>query len=255
MSITLVRDKIVYFVKSPSEKESRISFSIMKRTTKPNGDKSYETITTERITAFNREMKSGVLDQTTVGMEIRRICDELNKEEEKRSKGVWVASDGNLKLLNEYWDLEYADRKIRRPKTARHTLEWAIDKIGPAPLLGDRKELQKVVDNRAEGNKRRQRKLCSVLNQMRKFFGVKERLRQEKKSRPKFLYVTEDEFVQILPFIEGYKNAPAEHLKAFLASIFYTGTRVGEAFAFKRHHYRDGDLKVLTQIDRYEEAE
>lgn len=245
----------VYFVKRPSAKEKRASFSIwMKHTPAING-KRYEKYSDERIEALNQNLRSGNIPLETISAEINRICSNLNIEQKKKELGVWVASSDNLVLLEEYWEKEYSDRKIRRPKTAHSRLIWAMSMIGPTPLLGDRKVLQKTVDERCKGNPRRQRRLCAALNQMRRWHGItKDRLRPEKKTRPRFRYHKEKEFLKALSLIDDWRGIKASTLRALFKVLFYSGVRTGEAFALKPHHLKKRNyLSVLTQIDRFEE--
>jgi integrase len=250
-----MKNHVVYFIKRPNPKEKRVTFSILAKHTPPLNGKKHTQVEDERLDALNQALKSGVPIEN-VEVEIKNICDALNVEQKKKENGIWIASADNLRLVEEYWEREVSDRKNRRPYTAKRRLFWAVEMIGPTPLLGDRRELQKVLDQRSGGNKRRQRKLCAVLNEIRKWHGItQDRLKPEKKSRPKFLFLEEEEFKKVLPYIEaGPKQEVSDlTLQSLMATVFYSGVRPGEAFAFKADHYSNGELKVLTQIDRFEE--
>lgn len=245
----------VYFIKRPSLKEKRVSFSILAKHTPPLNGKKTTRYNSEDLAALNMALKSGV-PLENIEIRVKTICDTLNADQKKKENGNWIASTDNLNLVEEYWEKEVSDRKNRRPYTAKRRLLWAIDLIGPTPLLGDRRELQKVVDQRSGGNKRRQRRCCAVLNEIRKWHGItQDRLKPEKKSRPKFLFLDEDEFKKVLPYIESGPRQELSDLtlQSLMATVFYSGVRPGEAFAFKDDHYSNGGLKVLTQIDRFEE--
>jgi integrase len=128
-----------------------------------------------------------------------------------------------------------------------------MNAIGATPLLAEREVLQKVVKERSDGNAGRQRRLCSKLNQMRRWFGItKDRLKRAKKQRREFRYLTEAEFIAILPHIRECGSVSAEILTALFTLLFYSGARTGEAFAFRPHHLNQNQLKVHTQVDREE---
>ena len=182
---------VVHYVKRPGY--GRRSFSIMRRTRSPSGEITTQTLTHERLAAINDQLVAGVLSRASADLAVVQICDELNAEAKKRERGVWVASEDNLNLLNAYFEKEYARR--RSDKAAAYArLRRAIDQLGPHSLLGDANTLQRVVDERFGYSSTVQRKYVAAINQMRKWFGVRERLALDREVPPEFRYLSEREF-------------------------------------------------------------
>ena len=244
-----------FFIKRPDEK-GRASFSINERTRvlgqKPKNDK----VIHEGVAAVNKAFKAGVIDYDSANYQVEQILKALQDEHNKKNGISFKVSDSNMKLLTQYWDTEYDDRKIKRPDSARHRLEWGLAQIGNSPLLGDRKSLQRVVDDVSKGDRRRQRRICSVLNQVRKFFGITQRLRLEKKTFPEFKYLTEDEFRQVLPVVHvgSSSKVSAETYRLLFKLLFGSGARTGEAFALRKDSLnpKNNALMILTQLERGE---
>ena len=93
---------VVHYVKRPGY--GRRSFSIMRRTRSPSGEITTQTLTHERLAAINDQLVAGVLSRASADLAVVQICDELNAEAKKRERGVWVASEDNLNLLNAYFE-------------------------------------------------------------------------------------------------------------------------------------------------------
>lgn len=231
---------VVYFLKAPGG--TRRTFSLVKRTVQ-NGQRQHETVEHERVRALNAAVIAGVVPAVDARFQLKDLVTFLNKEELKKRKGSYVASSANLKLLEKYWDAEYSHKHIRQ-YTAKRRLLQAVDALGPVALLGGRSEVQAALDNACKGAPRRQRKLAASLNQIRKYFGVNERLSLVRKTRPKFSYLTEAQLNKVLQHVED------ERLRALFTVLFYSGLRTGEAFACSEHHLRREVLMVDGQVLR-----
>jgi integrase len=231
----------VHFVKRPGN--GRRSFSIIRRIITPSGAKEHTTLKHERLTALNAQLVAGVLTRSAADLAVDSLCEELNAEAKKRERGVWVASEDNLRLLREYFDKEYARRRSDKA-AALARLKRAIEQLGPHSLLGDANTLQRVVDERFGYSSTVQRKYVAALNQMRKWFGVRERLALDREVPPEFRYVTEKEFDCILKRVDDPVAA------ALFEFLFSTGMRIGEAFAFPPNHISSQRVLVRRQMLR-----
>jgi integrase len=245
---------VIYYKKSPSTKQKRASFAVVKKETdRTTGATSQKTIDAPAVTALNKQLKDNVLTYAEVTAHIDDLIRKLNESERKKRDGIWVANSENQKLLDQYWNEKYgAKPKIRRPQAARTRLQWAIKLIRETSILEKRTLLQDVVDKCCEGNSRKQRRLCSVLNELRKWhrLPMSERLSREQKPTANFKYLTESQFLKALEFVQESEKVSALTYKALFTCLFYSGARTGEAFAFKPHHLLNQKIKIHTQIDR-----
>ncbi len=85
-------------------------------------------------------------------------------------KTAVLHNQANLKLLDEYWETEYAQRDIVDVRSAWNRLMRAVESVGHYSLMAaGRDELQQEIDKSFKGNK--QRSIVSALNQLLKFTG------------------------------------------------------------------------------------
>jgi integrase len=236
---SMSRDHVVYFVKRPGN--GRASFAVVKRTVKPDGKREHSNVVDERIVAVNR---SG-LNAADKCLQIEALCAELNAAQTKLERGVYVASEANLQMLNEYWDKEYQHRKLEDPKAARNRLVRAVNALGMHALLGDRGKLQKYLDGSLGKEPRKHRAVVAGINQMRQHFGVGESLYPMPLEAPEFKYLTEVDVLAVAKYLSDW------HV-TLLKVLFGTGLRIGEAFAIRPEHHRDRALNVVKQRDRLE---
>lgn len=193
---------------------------------------------------MNNQLHTCVLDYTTIEAEFVQLVSSLNKELQLKAKGAWVASSENQKLLKTYWDKEYAHRKIDKD-AALNRLQRAIDALGPHSLINTpRTKMQEVIDARTKGEPRKQRALVATLNQLRRYFGITEKLSSERKQLPKFNYLTEKQFLNVVSFVED------PIAQALFTILFYSGLRIGEAYALKAHYLKGKVITIRSQIDR-----
>jgi hypothetical protein len=126
----MIQNHKVYFVKRPSEKDKRKSFSIWIKQTPSVDGKRYKKFDSEQVDGWNNGLRAG-LDINKVEREVVALCRALNDAQRKKEQGPGVGSPENLKLLDEYWVAEYSDRDIRRPETAFRDLLWAVNVLPP----------------------------------------------------------------------------------------------------------------------------
>jgi integrase len=234
-------NKPEFFIKRPGN--GRASFAIVKRVRPEQGRPVNTTVRSEKLDAVNAAFRAGTIGLVAAEMEAKALCESLQKRAEIEFKGAWVASEENLKLLKRYWAEVYERRKIVGKKSAHNRLAHAIDLLGPHSLLLEGAELQRVVDERTRGNPRKQRRVASVLNQMRKHFGISsDRIALEKPLRPKFRYLTRDEFSKVMRSAEFAREAAALY-----TVLFYSGARLSESFAFRPEHLRRNSLTIASQ--------
>jgi len=250
----LKNERIEYFIKRPDE-QGRASFSIVKRTKKNNQKPRHEVVKFEAVVKINNAYKAQIIDRDTACFQLTQICKSLNDEVKKLGANKFEASNSNMKLLEQYWEAVYKRRKIKRRDSARYRLEWGLKIIGSYPLLGKIDELQTIIDGKCADDRRKQRRACSIINQMRRWFGLADRLQLERKTLPDFRYHTADEFLLVIKNFEvgDQSVVSAATYRSLFRLLFYSGVRTGEAFALRKDNYSGGNsLKVLTQLDRDE---
>ena len=249
-----IKSQVVFYKKSPSAKQKRVSFSIVRREVdKDTGCVSQKKHEEPAVTALNRQLAEMALSFAEVAAHVDDIVRTLNESERKKREGIWIANSENQKLIEQYWDQRYYGSKIRRPETARYRLQWAIGMVGQTSIIAPKKEIQKIVDQRCAGNPSQQRRLVAALNAMRIWFGLKkpDMINREPKPQSSFKYHTKEQFERALSFVESSNRVSAKTYKALFHILFSSGARTGEAFAFKAHMRNQEKLKIHTQIDRY----
>jgi integrase len=229
--------RVTYFIKRPGS--GRTSFALVRK-----DDSGQKTVEHERIRALNAAMLSRALEVADADHQAMELVRELNATERKKRMGSYVASEANLRLLKRYWEEAYGRRKIIDKDSAHYRLRRAIEALGPTPLLGAVDVVQARIDQASKGSVRRQRALAATVNQLRRHFGVSERVNLEGRTLPEFRFLTRDEFIRVNGAVAD------EHLQLLFSALFHTGVRLGEAYALKREHYRAPALSVMGQVDK-----
>jgi integrase len=219
-----------YYLRKPDGK--RKSFVIVERTILENGKTKDQTLSIPEVALINKNLEAGIIDQLVAEKNLKLIIERLSPRA--------VHNQDNYKIVDEYWNREYSLRDLVDPDTAKYALRRSIESIGNLPLASaTREELQRAV-NQFKGN--RQRRLVAGLNQLLKFLGRPERLLKARPERYKVKYLTEPEKNKVLTYIE-------DPLDKLLHEVcFYTGMRIGEAFAVTK--LENDILYVESQIDR-----
>lgn len=172
---------VTYFIKKPSQGK-RATFAIIRRREGKN-----ETLRPPELEGINKNL--AVLGLTQAELQVRDLVSVLRKAEEQK-KGKYVASEENQKLFRKYWEEVYEPKKIRSKEAAYNGLRWALSSLGGISLLGDSSTLQRHVDNHFRGRSRGHKRAIGVLNQLRAYFGIPQKLQTHKEEQPEFRYLT-----------------------------------------------------------------
>jgi integrase len=244
-----------FTIKYPTSGRTR--FRVEKRKIDAATGKVLSSTTLKRHTtleAINDAFKRKTLTREAAEAAVKELVEKLYEEDGAFTAAVF--NEDNRKLLNEYWEREYATRDLVDPDTARYELERAVEAVGPLSLFSaSREELQRAVDLAATKDRKlkpnKQRRLVMKLQILLRYIGRRDitlrRARPEKR-KPRFL--PEDDFLDILPHL------PTEPIRVLHQVAFYTGARIGECFAMEPHHFDEErlELRIETQIDK-DEAE
>lgn len=234
----LQKDRVRYILKKPGRGRAR--FSILKDIVKPNGKRTSGILRDERIESINHLFKTKLKDATECELELRDIIKTLYLNQRH---GRTDFNEENRRLLQEYWEREYANRGNIDLKSAENDLKRAIDAIGTLSLVSaSRDDLQNHLNKYCKGNK--QRRIVARVNQLLKFLKRDIKLRKAPKERRKIRHLSQDDFLKVLPFIEE------REIQALFVACFVTGARIGEAFALDTNSLRNGVISILRQMDR-----
>lgn len=238
--------RINFTIKYPDFK-GRGTFAILKVIHYKDGSpkKKAETIANERIKAINQEWESS--KQTEPKRDellrlVKEIRSELHKSQQiKDGKIRLVKHTDNQKILADFVRDRIEDRKIVNPKGHEQDFTRAILVIDRANLslkTANRNDLQKTVDKIDRNNIHR--RVCSRLNALLTYIGRSIRLEAVEYTETPTI-IKETEFLNLVENIEvpeEFKNHK-EDIKNLFFTLFYTGLRVGEAFALFSERKRD----------------
>lgn len=234
--------RINFYIRKPNGKS--VNFSIYKRIENSDGSTSNENIELKEIAAINSQYHASVIDITTALNNLNKIKINL-----LRNEGIDTPTHAfnldNEKVLDHYWEQEYANRDLIDPSSARFKLERAIRAVGNISLLsGTRKQIEDAInENKFPNNK--QREIANKLNCLLKFIGRTDiKINRKKKERKPVKYLTESEVLQIATQM----GDPA--LEVMIKIAFFSGLRMGELFALKKSSLFGTALKVISQIDK-----
>jgi integrase len=224
--------KVGYFIKKPSK--TRRSFAVVGY--RPlGGVRTYFTPDDDKITVILSAHKSGILSDRDAEEQLKRVIAELKRQNAPR----YVANAANLKLLDEYWRAAYEGRHLVDKGSAYNRLRRAVESCGAASVIGPRDQIK------VTGSSRQVRARVSALNQIRKHFGVQEKLFAPPPVLPKFRYLSEEEFQKAV----AAEDDPI--YRALFMTLFYCGARVSEALAFEEHLLRPkGTLVISGQLGK-----
>ena len=229
--------RINFTIKYPDFK-GRGTFALLKVIHYKDGSpKKAETITNDRIKAINQEWESSKQTETIRDELLRRVKEiraEVHRSQQiKDGKVRLVKHTDNQRILNDFIAERIEDRKIVNPKGHEHDFTRAmlvIDRANLSLKTASRKELQKAVDKIDRNNIHR--RVCSRLNSLLGFIGRRERLEAAEYTETPTIF-NEDEFLNLVQNIrtpEGFENYK-EDIQNLFFTLFYTGMRLGEAFA------------------------
>lgn len=225
-----------YYIRRPTGK--RVSYKIIKT----EGTK-YETVNLPELENINRALKTGSITRETADKNINELVNKLYK-----TAGVLTLktmhNQDNYKVMEDYWTEVYKDRRVIDKDTARHAIRRAVEAIGELPIwTATKKELQAAVDKHPDN---KQRRLVEKLNALLKFIGRDIQLEKARKIKNRVKYLNEKDFKLMLKKVEG------EAVKCLHEVCFYTGVRVGEAFALEENNlFEDTNtLQIYEQVDK-----
>jgi len=235
MSNTVQR--INFTIKYPDFK-GRNSFALLKVIHYKDGTpKEAETIDNDRIKAVNQEWLNSKQTETLRDELLRRVKEirsEVHRSQQIRDNKIrFVKHTDNQKILQEFVSERIEDRKIVNPKGHEQDFTRAvlvIDRENLSLKTASRKELQKAVDKIDRNTIHR--RVCSRLNSLLGFIGRRERLEAADYNVNPTVF-SETEFLNLVYNIQ----APAEfkdhteNIRDLFFTLFYTGLRLGEAFA------------------------
>lgn len=234
--------RINFTIKYPDFK-GRGTFALLKVVHYKDGTKKAETVTNDRIKALNQDWEKSKQTETRRD-ELLRLAKEIRSEvhrsqQIKDGKVRLVKHIDNQKNLADFVAERIEDRKIVNPKGHEQDFTRAIlviDRENLSLTTATRKELQKAVNKIDRNNIHR--RVCSRLNSLLGFIGRRERLEAAEYNEVPTIF-TEAEFLNLVENLE----IPVE----FLDFKFYTGLRIGEAFALSGR--RQKDLKTGRQFN------
>ncbi len=244
--------RINFILKYPNFK-GRGTFALLKVVHYKDGTKKSETITNDRIKSLNHEWEKSKQTETQRD-ELLRLAKEIRTEVHKNQlirdgKVRLVKHTDNQKVLSDFVAERIEDRKIVNPKGHEQDFTRAvlvIDRENLSLKTATRKELQRAVDKIDRNNIHR--RVCSRLNSLLGFIGRRERLEAAEYNEVPTIF-TETEFLNFIENIEApeeFKNHK-EDIKNLFFTLFYTGVRVGEAFAI--FGKRQKDFKTGRQLN------
>lgn len=228
--------RINFTIKYPDFK-GRGTFALLKVVHYKDGTKKAETFENDRIKVVNQEWQKSKQTETFRDELLRRVKEiraEVHRSQQiKDNKIRLVKHTDNQKILQEFVAERIEDRKIVNPKGHEQDFNRAvlvIDRENLSLKTASRKELQKAVDKIDRNNIHR--RVCSRLNSLLGFIGRRERLEAAEYSEVLTIF-TESEFLNLVENLEINAEFQefTEDIKNLFFTLFYTGLRIGEAFA------------------------
>lgn len=234
------RPRINFILKKPDDR--RRTFQVLKRTVREGQKPTHEAVDNERIRAINASLLNGIQDAATCEIQVREIMAELQAIERRHIPRI-VHNEENARILEAYWEREYASRNLSDPQAARNRLFRSVEAVGSLSLFSaSRESLQKAVDKKYRDN--RQRDIIAALNQILRSIGRPIELVKRKEIVSDVHYLTPEEFADAQSYVEN----PIDRL---LQSVgFHTGLRIGEIFALTPEGVQGAQFFTQFQIDR-----
>lgn len=220
-----------YWKKTP-EKPSQKWQILRREAGKSKAEKS------EALEAINLLWQAGKLDREQAERRVEALVTALQKASRANLADQSLV---NRKLMEDYWQTEYAVRVLVSPQAMYNDLLRAIKAIEPVDLLSaSRTELQAKV-NKILPNRKKHRRVTARLNQLLRYLGRDIRLHATRKQRPEISYLSEQEL------LDSLFKLP-KHTRLFVAAMFYTGARPGELFEMTVKG--ENLVRIEKQMDR-----
>lgn len=201
--------------KKPPKKPSQ-SWQILRRERGKATAERHET-----LDAINLLWQAGKIDFNQAERRVKALVKALQQADKADLADQTLV---NRKLLEDYWETEYATRILIDPDSMKNDLERAIREIELLDLATvSRAELQAKVNKLLPANRKKQRRVVARLNQLLRSIGREIRLQAAKKPRSDIKYINEQTLHALLP------KLPTK-TRLFVGAMFYTGARPGEMF-------------------------
>lgn len=244
--------RVNFTIKYPNFK-GRGTFALLKVVHFKNGTKQTETITNDRIKAVNQEWQNSKQTETKrdeLLKLVKEIRAEVHKSQQiKDGKVRLIKHTDNQKILADFVAERIEDRKIVNPRGHEQDFTRAIlviDRENLSLKTASRKELQKAVNKIDRNNIHR--RVCSRINSLLSFIGRRERLEAAEYTETPTIF-TESDFLNMVENIEPPTEFldQKENIKNLFFTLFYTGLRIGEAFAL--FSKRQADSKTGRKLN------
>jgi len=240
-----IKDKelIRYSYKGPGY--GRKSFTIYLDVKVRGGKRSCKKIEDERLIAINKSFQIAAQTHEQCVVQVKEIIKDLYKKDPRCRKRINIHNEENWKVFEDYWEQVYSFRYLVNEYCAKNELKKAIETIGQLSIYSaSREEIQSCLDKKYKGNS--QRRMTARLTQLLKFCGRDNvKLRKQPKDITKVSYLNEGEFKKVLA------NVPSQIEQSLLRLCYYSGLRIGEAYALEPHHLLpNGTIRVTGQVDR-----
>lgn len=199
------------------------------------GESPTESIQHPTLETINKELESGSINMEMAVKMAKELLGSLKPKKPKR-----VFGGANADLLDRYWEEVLAYKEHEDPSAAKNRLIRGVNAVGSLSLhVATKEQLLKAI----QGNSRK-REAAAVINQLLKYLGRPFTLPTPKKDANEVTYLPESDFLRVLKSIKEVDN------KLFFATLFYTGCRVGEAFALARTFKGGKVIFIEKQIKR-----
>ena len=203
----------------------------------------HETVRHPTLDSVNASYRTGKLGADSALKSLKALVRDLYKQAGQPLLEP-VFSKENQSILNKYWSAKYSRRALVDKASARMALERAISCLGLLSIASSSfEDLQDCVDKQFKGNK--QRRIVQSLNQLLKYVNRDFTLNRARPVRYKVKYLTETELNLILTHL------PTDPIRLLHQVCFYTGCRIGEAFAIEASSIKGNVLQVMEQLDKH----
>lgn len=212
-----------------------------------NNGVKWQTYSSPELDAINHSFKNGVLTKEQAKERVDRILVSLYEERDRLTPSV-VVLPGNFKIVEDFIKKTYTPQKLLRMadrsfESEKYAFDRAITDLGDVPVDGDVQVIQAAVDDKFKDDRGAHRKRVTSINRLRKWLKL-ELILHLRDVAEDTVYITEAQLKEALPHI---KNEVTRKLAAFL---YYTGLRLGEAFAVTAQSVqqtKDGMLIKVTK--------
>lgn len=236
--------KINFYLRPPGPK--RTYFSINKQIVNPDGSTSNQTINNSDLEALNVQ----VLNKNLNASEALKIAKNiLNRIKAKHKIGVtqMASNSVNDKILANFLS-DYFKRKryLEDPESARNKFTRAIKALGPVLINSASQDeiLNEIEKRKYDVNKTRD--VIAKLNSILKYLKRDVVIPAPPKDFIEVKHLDESDLAKILVYFENEQT-----LKHLINLSFYSGLRIGEAFALSRSSKKsDKILLIDSQIKR-----